>query len=556
MPNKSGSSLQNFAQKLGNALKRDKSNRGNTAKAQPPQKANISAPKPKTPQRAHAEQYTNKTPVNRKAYVNELIRGTKNRDKSEDSFDNTLKSFDHTSYKKKLYKFTEQNEIQLFLDIDRAIDNLQQFNDQVRQSRLEEEGATNRGGGGDSGDDVSGTVKVNTGEDTTTTITDPIVEVTYTGGAGTTATLSIESTNVTIAHTAGGKFVFDQGGNDHHQFETPGESITVTINSILYKITFVGFGSVIFKVENLGAAPSTPTPTPTPTATPTPTPTPTTPPYSNNYSLALDGADDYVDVSGFAQDTIIGSGDFTISCWAKAASTHSGVIHAWLAGDNSDDGTVRFQFHIGGKLRLVFKDSDWASAYSTNSYSTDTWYNIVVTRSGNQAYLYVNTSEWISINDSNVAHDMSGASLEFNIGRYRQNYNGAWLNGKVDEVAVWNRVLTSTERTTVYNSGTPSDLTSTASSGLTGYWRFEDNTVSGSEGTVLDSSGNGYNATLKNGLTFSTDTPTPPPSPTPTATPTPTPTPTPTAPLLGGTQLTTEGDDYILTEGGDHLNIE
>jgi hypothetical protein len=80
--------------------------------------------------------------------------------------------------------------------------------------------------------------------------------------------------------------------------------------------------------------------------------------------------------------------------------------------------------------------------------------------------------------------------------------------GKLDEMAVWDEPLTSTEVTAIYNSGTPIDLASdsgnyASSANLQGYWRFEENTGT----SIADSSTNSNTGTLLNGAAFSSDNP-------------------------------------------------
>lgn len=84
-----------------------------------------------------------------------------------------------------------------------------------------------------------------------------------------------------------------------------------------------------------------------------------------------------------------------------------------------------------------------------------------------------------------------------NIGE--QNIPGASgnLNGKIDDVRFYNRVLSATEVTTLYSSYSVGQTRINApnNNGLVGYWNFEENA-----GTkAMDSSGRGNTGTLTNG---------------------------------------------------------
>ena len=77
--------------------------------------------------------------------------------------------------------------------------------------------------------------------------------------------------------------------------------------------------------------------------------------------------------------------------------------------------------------------------------------------------------------------------------------------GLVDEVAIWDSALSSSDITDIYNSGTPVDLTSYSPNG---WWRMGDN--DGGTGTTITDQGSGGNdGTLTNGPTFSTNVPGP-----------------------------------------------
>jgi len=81
-----------------------------------------------------------------------------------------------------------------------------------------------------------------------------------------------------------------------------------------------------------------------------------------------------------------------------------------------------------------------------------------------------------------------------------------YLDGQMDEIAVWNDTLTSAEVGTLKDG--PIDLTSdsgnyASSANLQAHWRFEENTGT----SIADSSSNSNTGTLVNGASFSTSVP-------------------------------------------------
>jgi len=76
------------------------------------------------------------------------------------------------------------------------------------------------------------------------------------GGTGTTANLIISGQTIMISNSSGNTLIFDLGGLNEHTFTYSGETISITINDNIFRITFTNWGSLLFTYENLGKAPS------------------------------------------------------------------------------------------------------------------------------------------------------------------------------------------------------------------------------------------------------------------------------------------------------------
>ena len=112
--------------------------------------------------------------------------------------------------------------------------------------------------------------------------------------------------------------------------------------------------------------------------------------------------------------------------------------------------------------------------------------------------MYVNGSSALTISGANG----EGGLDMFSIGvDYDDDSNSAgdpsqYFDGKIDEVAVWNDVLTSAEVTAIYNSGNMLNVSSdsgnyASATNLQGYYRFNE----GSGTSLQDNSSNSNTGT-------------------------------------------------------------
>jgi hypothetical protein len=146
-------------------------------------------------------------------------------------------------------------------------------------------------------------------------------------------------------------------------------------------------------------------------------------------------------------DFIDWTGDYTIALWAKFDSTAG--IRALFGTDNSI-GTVLLYYNNGsGEDDLILRSSFFDTVAYTGGISTGTWYHIVAWRDD------TNDQSGIAINAgtpdtaSATAGDLD-ANDAIQIGATN---TGSFFDGIIDEVGVWTRVLTSQERTDLYNGG-------------------------------------------------------------------------------------------------------
>ena len=232
-------------------------------------------------------------------------------------------------------------------------------------------------------------------------------------------------------------------------------------------------------------------------------------PIVNTHSIQLDGVDGaYVD---FGNVNIFERTDaFSGSCWVNLASSASTGI---FISKSKNSTIVGYQFYVTATRDIIFFIGDFYSnnyllARTVNPINASTWYNVAFTYSGSSARtgikLYVNgvsqslsyqgpTSITGSIVDSSVPFQISG----------RDGANLV-LDGKIDEVAMFNSELSAPQVASIYNNGIPNNILPL---NPVSWHRFESLTTNGGVVTTADSSVNGLTGTVENGAVLSTIVP-------------------------------------------------
>ncbi len=234
-------------------------------------------------------------------------------------------------------------------------------------------------------------------------------------------------------------------------------------------------------------------------------------PYSgsNTSSVALDGTNDYLSINS-ASEFNFGNGGglvFSISAWVYIDTLSNFTI--LTKGVYLTTGQYHVRMTGGQKMQLVLYDgSAYQSCFIDQSLSVGQWYNFVFTYDGREGTSardgilgYLNGSlASLSRSSGGNYSGMSSSSAPLYIGRNGNSYS----DGLVDEVAMFDSVLSASNVTAIYNSGVPSDISSL---NPVTWWRMGDGIEGGSGTTVYDMTGYGNNATLTNGATYSTSVP-------------------------------------------------
>ncbi|MBK8149447.1 MAG: hypothetical protein IPK58_14895 [Acidobacteria bacterium] len=172
--------------------------------------------------------------------------------------------------------------------------------------------------------------------------------------------------------------------------------------------------------------------------------------------------------------------------FARSNGNFDGLLITYLGAGHPRNN--EFAFDVGN-------GSIWQVALNSSSkYSIGSWYHVAATKNGDTYRLYVNGVQ-------RAEQTLAGASTQYQsrdnrLGRW--NYGtDAYLNGKIDEVAVYNRALSATEIKVISDVGgygkcaagmTNTDLDGDMSTDLT---IFRPNGATGTEWWTLRSSTGG-----------------------------------------------------------------
>ncbi|MGE0077819.1 MAG: LamG-like jellyroll fold domain-containing protein [Bacteroidales bacterium] len=201
-------------------------------------------------------------------------------------------------------------------------------------------------------------------------------------------------------------------------------------------------------------------------------------------AIDLDGSNDYINCSSsfdFAKKS------FSFDFWAKRGSSGTDDYVIAYGTGSSHKG-----LQIGFRSNNVFTFSFWNDDHNTtNTYTDNKWHHWACTydASTNNLRIYcdginkVNTTTSDDFNYSGT-NPLTIGSSTFQTGKQ--------FDGQIDEVRVWNKVLTQNEIRSHYGSLNGNE------EGLIAYWRMDE----GNDNYIFDLTGNGHTGTLMNSPTW------------------------------------------------------
>ena len=156
---------------------------------------------------------------------------------------------------------------------------------------------------------------------------------------------------------------------------------------------------------------------------------------------------------------------------------------------------------LAGNLKASLWDGSQKDADSGISASSmvGKWFHILATSDGSTEKIYINgvLSGSISVGATSYC---CGTDRSVTLGA-NSGGGGGFFGGKLDDVRIYNRALSASEVTQLYNLGAVNvahSNTTSISSGLVGYWTMDGSKINWAANTMQDSSGQNNTGTLVN----------------------------------------------------------
>jgi gliding motility-associated-like protein len=163
-----------------------------------------------------------------------------------------------------------------------------------------------------------------------------------------------------------------------------------------------------------------------------------------NEAYLLDGIDDYIQMPS---DYWV-SGNFSFSGWILLNGYGSWArFFEWGNGIDKDN-VFYSPYQSGSTVFTIHKCSSSARTYAYNSSTipTSVWTHIVITLTGDTARIYKNNVFWYSYKMIDTPCSVIRTQCYFG----KSNYPNPYLNGKIDDIRIYNRAISVAEIDTIY----------------------------------------------------------------------------------------------------------
>ena len=213
--------------------------------------------------------------------------------------------------------------------------------------------------------------------------------------------------------------------------------------------------------------------------------------FRDEYSLAFDGSNDYVEISdvpSFSYNV------HSISAWVKPTVIVGGST-VFDYRDANNDGIYLYLADGDVVYQIDNTDGHYDTVLTLNQ-----WHHIVATNDGSTSTIYVNGVSVETADTSGETINVSGSAVQ-RIGARSHTSPDNYFNGNISEVALYSSALTANQVKTIYNGREPyNHKEGVASNYLQAWYRMGDGAFDSYIGSYNGLIGNELNTTLASNL--------------------------------------------------------
>jgi len=193
-------------------------------------------------------------------------------------------------------------------------------------------------------------------------------------------------------------------------------------------------------------------------------------------SYSFNGTSAFVNI-GVSTQFPQGADDRSVSIWFRTGSTALDPDQCFAWGNLG----VTFNYVVGlyinaGIFVSGYASPQWTTVSPYINYNDDDWHSLITTLGSGVHKIYVDGSE---IDSRSATFDTGGGGVTKNatIGLESPTGEEEW-KGELDDMGIWDRVLTSGEASDIWDGGTGALANTIDTTGMLAYYNF-DSTVGG-----------------------------------------------------------------------------
>ncbi|MEN9994069.1 MAG: hypothetical protein RL762_726 [Bacteroidota bacterium] len=182
-----------------------------------------------------------------------------------------------------------------------------------------------------------------------------------------------------------------------------------------------------------------------------------------NSAYNFDGVNDLIRVPHESSLNLLSN--YSISIWFMGGDYQNIFNNNWTLISKRDDNGSCCSPNVPYDVFIPFNNTNYAvvgMAYANGNYTfatppnsnpitSNVWQNITITNSSDNLSFYLNGSNIYSTYLSSAMRNSNISDLLF--GSVNREFGAEWMNGKLDDIAIWNRALTTAEIQQLYTQG-------------------------------------------------------------------------------------------------------